>query len=94
VKLILPIKFNVGHLDHRALENCSAGSRCPTWRGWKHAACDLKLGCGPIVSRGQVDQFAIESRERTEKGAAQSGGAVDDRIKDRLDVCRRQADHS
>ncbi len=90
--LVLGIDLDVGDVDNRALEDRPPCEDGPGWARRKYAAQLLEGFGGVVVLSDRMDQLAIELKERAEEAAAQSHGASDDRVEDRLHIGLRLAD--
>src|SRR5438309_11991501 len=92
--LVLRVDLDVGYVDNGALQDCPGGPQGPGWARRVYAMHRLEGLGGVVVMGDMVEQLAVELKEGAEESVAQSHGASDDRVEDRLHVCRRLADHA
>src|SRR5260370_25478096 len=91
--LVLWIDLDIGYVDNCALQDRPTRKEGPRWTRREYAAHLLEGFGGVVVLGDLVNQLAVEPIELAEESIAQPHGAPDDRVEDRLDICRRAADH-
>src|SRR5258705_13736476 len=90
--LVFRIELDIRHVDDRTLDNRSPCPEGPRWTRREYAIRRLEGFRGVVVLGHTVEEFTVKLIERAEEAAAQSHGAADDRVEDRLDVGLRPAD--
>src|SRR5438128_6581277 len=90
--LVLRIDLDVGHVDHRALQDCPPCPEGPSWACWVYAMHLCEGLTSVVVPGDKMEQLAVELIEPAEESIAQLHGASDDRVEDRLHVGLRPAD--
>src|SRR4029434_59625 len=91
--LVLRIELNIGYVDNRALHDRPDGPMVPAGTRRVDPMRRLEGFGGVVVVGNHVEQLAVELKECAEESGAQSHGALDDRVEDRLHVGLRPADH-
>src|SRR5262249_55874011 len=83
---ILRVELEIGYVDNRALEDCSARPSPPG--GWPRVCATYLLGgLGVVVVLGDLMyQLAVELKECAEEAAAQFHRPFDDSIEDGLHI--------
>ncbi len=79
---------DVGYVDHRAIQDRPPWQESPSWARREYAVHLLEGFAGEVVLGYVMDQLAVELEERAEETVAQSHGASDDRVEDRLHIGR------
>ena len=79
-------------MDNGALQDCPGGPQGPGWARRVYAMHRLEGLGGVVVMGDMVEQLAVELKEGAEESVAQSHGASDDRVEDRLHVGLRATD--
>src|SRR5437899_2373639 len=92
VMLVLRIDLDVGHVDHRALQDCPPCPEGPSWACWVYAMHLCEGLTSVVVPGDKMEQLAVELIEPAEESIAQLHGASDDRVEDWLHIGLRLAD--